>query len=214
MTGQRYPYVALEGVNGAGKSFARDQLERWFRQQGHDVFMYGQYGWLVPWASAVITAFRERRGGYSTEQLMEAHIADRKAALAQVVAENLACGPVIGDRSLISDAPYLDALEGIRAETVLDRYSRAGLTFPDITIYLDLEPEAAVERIALRGENLKRYETPHTLRAVSTAYRRIVDNGTLARLTTVIEADSRNLQRMLPELEMALTAQRSAWSPA
>jgi thymidylate kinase len=200
----RYSYVALEGVNGAGKSFTRDMLQRHFRQSGHDDFLFVQYGWLVPRAAAVIVAFRERRGGYTTAELLDAHVADRRAVFRQVIGPNLEAGPVIGDRSLVSDAPYLEALDGVPAETVLETYLRAGLPFPDVTVYLHVDPDEAVQRIWSRGEHLKRYEIPEIIRAVAESYQRIVHNGALSRVTHVIVADGRRPEAMLPELDAFL----------
>ena len=211
MNGGRFPYVALEGVNGAGKSYTRDILERYFRQRyGEDIFMFGQYGWLVPRAAVVIVAFRERRGGYTKAELLDAHVADRKVVLAQVIGANLRSGPVIGDRSLISDGPYLEALEGIPAETVFEHYVSAGLSFPDVTVYLRVDPDEAVRRVRSRGEALKRYETPEIMRAVAESYQRLVTEGSLAKLTRVVVASGRDPAAMLPELDDILSEYRSA----
>jgi len=205
----RFPFVALEGVNGAGKSFARDLVERHFQQSGHESFMFGQYGWLVPWATAVIVAFRERRGGYTISELLEAHVADRRAVFRQVIGPNSESGPIIGDRSLISDAPYLEALSGVPAEKVLEVYQAAGLPFPDVTVYLHIDPSDAMRRLHSRGESLKAYETSEIIRAVVASYQRIVETGALARVSHVITADGRNPTAILPQLDTFLRSQRN-----
>lgn len=199
-----HTFMAIEGINGAGKSTIRDVFERHHLGCGEEVFLLGQYGWLVPAAAATIIAFRERRGGYTNDQLIAAHLADRAITYHDIIAPHLRHGPLIGDRSLISDGPYLEALEGIPAEQVVETYAEANLVFPDVTIFVPAEPRQALKRIDNRGGGRKVYETYEILRKVNAAYERLVEGSLLRSLTTVLRADS------VPQADLPALAKRSA----
>ncbi|GAB2695113.1 hypothetical protein [Kitasatospora kifunensis] len=201
MSSLRNSFVAIEGINGAGKSSIRDRLEGFCESQGLDVFLLGQHGWLVPAATSTILAFRERWGGYTLEDLLTAHVADRRATYDQIIENHLMkWGPLIGDRSLISDAPYLEALEGIPAEQVLERYVEAGLVFPDATVLVDIDTSEALQRIDKRGGGRKVYETLDVLAQVNAAYQRLADNGVLCSLTDLIRTDGSASEDVLDAL--------------
>ncbi|MFF0087082.1 hypothetical protein ACFYR1_46620 [Streptomyces canus] len=197
MSRRRNLFVALEGINGAGKSYLRDVLQDHFESRGEPVFLLGQYGWLVPSATATILAFRERRGGYDEAELLAAHVADRRVTQAEVIGPNLVVGPLIGDRSLISDGPYLEALEGIPAEKVLELYAESGLVFPQLTVFVAVEPAKALDRIDGRGGGRKVYENLEVLKRVSASYERIVESGFLASFTSVVSTDGSRHQEVL-----------------
>jgi dTMP kinase len=186
----QHPFIAIEGINGAGKSTIRDVFERHHTDRGEDVFLLGQYGWLVPSAAATIIAFRERRGEYTNYELIAAHLADRAMTYRDIIAPHLRHGPLVGDRSLISDGPYLEALEGIPAEQIVETYAEANLVFPDVTVFVPAEPRQALERIDNRGGGRKVYETYEILRKVNAAYERLTEGSLLRSLTTVVRADS------------------------
>lgn len=207
MTGL-HPFVAIEGINGAGKSTIRDHFEDYYTSRGESVFLLGQYGWLVPSATATIVAFREGWGGYTADELLAAHVADRAVTYSHIIEPHLHCGPLVGDRCLVSDGPYIEALEGIPAEEVLAEYLAHGLVFPDVTLFVPVDTGEALDRIDRRGQGRKSYETMEILRRVNEAYERLMASDLLASATRIVRADGppHELPTLVAEMASAAMA--------
>jgi dTMP kinase len=195
-----YVFVALEGANGAGKSTIRDILETELTaRSGRPVFMLGQYGWLDPNATRTILTTREFLTTRSTDELLSAHITDRRLTNREIIVPNLERGYVVGDRSIVSDGPYLEALAGIPAEEVFDLYEEAGLRLPDLVAYVKTDVRIALERISVRKQNRKAYEGEHHLGLVIAAYDRLITTGYLQSRCRVVTMTS-----SAPDIELLI----------
>jgi dTMP kinase len=83
--------------------------------------------------------------------------ADRARHLSEVILPNLNEGKiVISSRYVFSTYAYFFG-RGLRDQVWLATINRYSIE-PDLTIFLDLEPEAALDRIAKRGDKPKREE--------------------------------------------------------
>lgn len=140
-------YVALEGVEGAGKSTVQAALAAALRADGHDVIEVREPGGtaageqiretvlhpdgiLSPWAEALLFA------------------AGRAQLAAEVIAPALAEGKwVIGDRSVYSSLAYQGAGRGLGIDKV-ETANRAGLgdVWPDLVILLRLDADRGLAR--------------------------------------------------------------------
>ena len=73
---------------------------------------------------------------------------------------------VITDRYYHSSLAYQSLAVGLPAVASLNERFRA----PDVTIFLDLEPEISLARIEARGETRERFEALDKLRQIQEAY--------------------------------------------
>ncbi|KNB53128.1 deoxynucleoside kinase [Streptomyces caatingaensis] len=172
--GRRFPYVALEGLNGAGKSTLRNSLEKSFWALGMDVYTIGQHSWQSPGAARVILDVKERRRAHPPERVRLAYLDDRRAQGEHILARVLREVPVIGDRSLVSDLVYLQALDGIPAAETFALYRRHGVYLPDLVIHVDVPPETALANLAKRGRQRKPHENPRHMRALAETYESVL----------------------------------------
>ena len=81
---------------------------------------------------------------------------------------------VVSDRYLFSSLAYQSA-EGVALDDLL-AFNRLAPD-PDLTIFLDIEPERALSRIESRGSPTSRYENAQALGAVWRAYNELRASG-------------------------------------
>lgn len=139
-------YVALEGIEGAGKSTIQEFLEVTLRNDGYEVVTVREPGStatgegirrllldgddMAPWTEALLFA------------------AQRAQLAAEIIEPALRRGAwVIGDRSVYSSLAYQGGGRGLGIEAVR-AVNRAGLgsTWPDLVIVLNVDPEAGLAR--------------------------------------------------------------------
>lgn len=142
-------FITLEGGEGSGKTTLIGALERKLRAIGHDVMVTREPGG-IPIAEAIreIILGRENTAmDPRTEALLYA--AARRQHLAEKVMPALAGGiDVICDRFVDSSIVYQGIGRGIGIEPVweINRFATEGC-MPDLTIYLDIDPEVGLARI-------------------------------------------------------------------
>lgn len=139
-------YIALEGIEGAGKSTIQKSLTVALRNDGYEVVNVREPGGtstgegirrllldgddMAPWTEALLFA------------------AQRSQLAAEVIEPAVSRGAwVIGDRSVYSSLAYQGGGRGLGIEAVR-AVNQAGLggTWPDLVIVLDVDPEAGLER--------------------------------------------------------------------
>ncbi|MGZ5384706.1 MAG: dTMP kinase [Acidimicrobiia bacterium] len=139
-------YIALEGIEGAGKSTIHETLSGALRQDGIEVVSVREPGGtatgegirrlllegddMTPWAEALLFA------------------AQRSQLADEVIEPALRRGAwVIGDRSVYSSLAYQGGGRGLGIEAVR-KVNQAGLgtTWPDLVIVLAVDPQAGLAR--------------------------------------------------------------------
>lgn len=166
-------YLAIEGVDGAGKSTVCARLAERLRQRGAEVTVVREPGGtelgeqirrlllhgedMAPWTEALLFA------------------AQRAQLAAQVIAPALARGEtVISDRTYYSSLAYQGGARGLGVDLVR-RVNEAGLDgiLPDLVVVLWLDPDSAharqdgLDRIGAEGGGFQR--------EVAAAYRALAD---------------------------------------
>lgn len=167
----RARYIALEGVEGAGKSTVAEAVAAELRSRGRRVVTVREPGGtplgeeirrlllhsgdVAPWAEAALFC------------------AQRAQLVDQVVAPALAEGIwVVSDRSYYSSLAYQGAARGLGMERVrtLNELALGGV-LPDLVVVLDLDPAAGLARQAdpdrIGGQGVE------FQRKVADAYRRL-----------------------------------------
>jgi dTMP kinase len=148
-------FLTLEGIDGAGKSSHIDALAALFRAAGRTVTRTREPGG-TPLAETLRGLILSQPMDALTESLLV--FAARRDHIVQVIAPALARGDVVlCDRFTDATFAYQGAGRGFDAEVLstLERWAQAGqggagddLLQPDVTLWFDLKPEVAAERLA------------------------------------------------------------------
>jgi dTMP kinase len=146
-------FLTLEGIDGAGKSSHLDAMEALFRAQGREVVRTREPGG-TPLAETLRGLILEKPMDPLTESLLV--FAARRDHIVQVIEPALARGDVVlCDRFTDATFAYQGAGRGFD-EAVLSTLEqwvqaeagRATLLQPHITLWFDLAPEIAAQRLA------------------------------------------------------------------
>ena len=161
-------FIVIEGIDGSGKTTLAKTIAE--AVGGADLtfeptkgaigqaLRSGSYGDIPPAAEALLFA------------------ADR-AIHTEEIKKKLDSGVwVICDRYLGSTVAYQSASFGDAADWdwLLGMQKKSVIT-PDLTILLDIDPEAGLKRVDVRGEALSRFEKLDFLKKVREAYLRLAD---------------------------------------
>jgi len=196
MTPRRGFFIVLEGVDGCGKSTQGRLLAERLRGMGYEVVETHE-----PSDGPIGRLLRERserglRFPPSVEALLYA--ADRLHHVEEVVKPALRAGCiVVSERYLHSSIAYQGA-GGVDVDWIR-MLNRCALR-PDLVVFLDVEPETALER--LRDRHLTAYEDYETQRKVREIYLRLVEAGELVRVDAErpVEEVHEELFRLVMEL--------------
>ncbi len=154
-------FIALEGGDGAGKSTQATALAEWIRSKGHEVVVTREPGGspIGQRLRALVLDVGNTGLSHRAEALIYA--ADRAEHVENVIRPALERGAVvITDRYMDSSIAYQGAGRDLAATEVarISRWATGGLV-PDLTVVLDVAPEAARERFT---EALDRLESEPT----------------------------------------------------
>jgi dTMP kinase len=145
-------FVSFEGIDGAGKSTHIEGLASAFREQGRVVTLTREPGG-TPLAEALRALVLNEAMDPLTEALLI--FAARRDHLQQVIEPALARGEVVlCDRFTDATFAYQGGGRGFDLEVLaqLERWVQGGegqrLRQPDVTVWFDLPPEVAAERLA------------------------------------------------------------------
>lgn len=148
-------FIVIEGLEGAGKTTARDTVVDELRQQGIEDIVFTREPGGTPLAEKLRDLVKQ---GVENEKLTDkAEVLMLYAARVQLV-ENvikpaLARGAwVVGDRHDLSSQAYQGGGRGIDSRLMQSlRDTVLGDFKPDLTLYLDLPPAIGLERARSRG---------------------------------------------------------------
>lgn len=179
--------VAIEGLDGAGKSTQVKRLGERLAARGYKVVVTrepteGTHGQRI----RELATHGQRA---TAEEELRLFQEDRAEHLVQVIAPALALGSVvISDRYTLSSVAYQGA-RGLDPAAILEE-SEARFPLPDIAVILELGPALGLERVRERGEPLvEAFERLDLLRAVAEVFRSI-DRPYVARIDASQDADA------------------------
>ena len=166
---QRGKFITFEGGEGTGKSTQAKRLAEQLEAKGIATLVTREPGGTPLGEDIRGLILKDRPQDPLTELLLFA--AARAEHMTAVIRPALDDGTwVISDRFIDSTRVYQGKLFSIEPELIaqLERYI-VGHDTPDLTLILDLAPEAGLERAASRGTlsryDAERIETHETLRA-------------------------------------------------
>lgn len=153
-------FIAIEGVDGAGKGVQSRLLQAALQSRGLDVVLTREPGGS-PGAEEIrnlLVHGAADRWDAMTELLLI--YAARRSHLTQTIEPALAAGRwVISDRFADSSRAFQGYAGGLGLKAVEDMHALAVGNFaPDLTVVLDLDPAISLERAAARGGKEDRFE--------------------------------------------------------
>ena len=173
-------FVVLEGIDGAGTTTQTARLAESLRRQGLRVRAtrepsdgpIGAFIRQVLSGRVVVPG----GGGLTWETMALLFAADRMDHVQTEIAPFVARGGVvISDRYDASSLAYQSVTSGTASDgpltwiRTLNRYAQR----PDLTIVLDISPEAAAARRAARGEAAQLYDQNEVQRALAVFYKNL-----------------------------------------
>ncbi|MBI2621809.1 MAG: dTMP kinase [Candidatus Levybacteria bacterium] len=173
-------YIALEGIDGAGKTVQSERLLSYFQEKGADAMIINEPR-RTGLIGRVINEFLQGRVKIPAASLQYLITADRIAELDELILPSLQKGgTLISHRCFWSAVPYgiLDQTDGkvnyekgntiIVAQSILSMYFQ--VLVPDITFYLDIPPKVGLDRLSKMGGALEYYEKLDKLKKVARGY--------------------------------------------
>ena len=145
-------FISFEGIDGAGKSTHIEGLAQWFKSRGHVVTLTRE-----PGGTPLAEKFRELALHESMDPLTEALVmfAARREHLVQVIEPALARGEVVlCDRFTDATFAYQGGGRGFdwnvlkALEQMVQKVPSSTLRQPDLTIWFDLPPSVAAQRLS------------------------------------------------------------------
>ncbi|MEI2264997.1 dTMP kinase [Erwinia sp. CGal63] len=149
-------FIVIEGLEGAGKTTARDSLVAVLKQHGVDDIVFTREPGGTPLAEKLRELIKQGIDGEPITDRAELLMlyAARVQLVENVIKPALARGAwVIGDRHDLSSQAYQGGGRGLDSELMLQlKRSVLGDFAPDLTLYLDVTPEIGLQRARARGE--------------------------------------------------------------
>lgn len=164
-------FVVLEGLDGAGTTTQLELLSRRLAAEGIEHLCTREpTGRLVGRAIRQILSGRLLRsdgGAFDADTLALLFATDRLDHLTHVVEPALAHGKwVLSDRYVHSSLAY----QGMEVDRHWVAKINEGARAADLVIWLDLDPEACMARVAARGGERDIFETAEKLRLFAEGY--------------------------------------------
>ncbi|MBM4035480.1 MAG: dTMP kinase [Planctomycetes bacterium] len=159
-------FIVLEGIDGSGTTTQSRLLAEWLESLGHSVTLTAE-----PTGGPVGTLIRQILQGAVPEAdettMALLFAADRAWHVSGTVVPALDAGRiVVSDRHYLSSVAYQSTgVDMAWVESLNSRFPR-----PDLTVFLDIAPSAALERKLRGGNAAERYERVGTLERVRANY--------------------------------------------
>ncbi|HEX2277822.1 MAG TPA: dTMP kinase [Candidatus Tectomicrobia bacterium] len=162
--------VALEGIDGTGKSTQVRRLTAAFSAEGYDVLSLSEPT-HSPWGRRLREAMTAGRRLLAPSQELDLFLQDRRYDVAAHIKPALAARKLVFmDRYYFSTMAYQGAL-GLDPETIR-RLNEAFAPVPDLVFLLLVSPDRALERIRQgRGQTDDVFEREDDLRRVDGIFR-------------------------------------------
>ncbi|BCO09197.1 hypothetical protein GF1_15730 [Desulfolithobacter dissulfuricans] len=159
--------IALEGIDGTGKSTQIKLLADYLRQKGCEVVVTREPT-DGPWGRRIRELYKDR-SSCTPEEELEMFINDRRDHVREVIEPALASGKIVlTDRYYFSTAAYQGAA-GMDVDHIFacNRFAPQ----PDLVILLSMDPGTSIRRIAeIRGEKPNDFEQVDQLRQVAAIF--------------------------------------------
>ena len=173
-------YIAFEGIDGAGKTTQAEILKKYLEKKGREVILTKEPTQNPP-IGILIHDFIKGRVKFPPVSLQYLFAADREIHQKGLIEPNLKNGKiVISDRCFWSSVAYgiLDKKGDVQklgnseillvSESILSMYHQ--FIAPDMTFYIDVDPQTAIERLSYMKRQREYYETSEKLKIIKAGY--------------------------------------------
>lgn len=179
--------IALEGIDGCGKSSQAARLAAALRSRGRRVSCFREPGDSEPGRELRRTFVQGRH--LTPAEEVRLFLEDRRIDVRDNIAPALARGEVVlMDRYYLSSVAYQGAL-GMDPEQIR-RDNEAIAPRPDLTLLLDLEPAVAAERIHAARGGVNSFEELAYQERVRELYLGYVDGHSVVRVDAERDPDA------------------------
>jgi dTMP kinase len=190
-TRRRYPLVALEGPDAAGKTTIRTRLFARLEELGHSVLSTVPFSYLSVRETEVITNARFRRIPYPPAEITSAYVRDKELLGRTLFQPQLEWRPVLVDRYLASDMVYHEVLWGIPPDTTYRAYVESAVTIPDLTILVETPVDVAQARLKTRDPaSLRHWDAPDVQKRIAAGFHAIYTEDQYSGLGESIIVDN------------------------
>jgi dTMP kinase len=150
-------FLALDGIDGVGKSTQIELLAQWLRERGRQVLTCRDPGSskLGEAVRAIVLGHHETPVGMRAEMLL--YMAARAQLVEEIIRPALAAGAtVISDRYLLANVVYQGYGGGLAVDELwtVGRIATGGLE-PTLTLLLDMPPEASLRRLSGKPDRME-----------------------------------------------------------
>jgi dTMP kinase len=159
--------IAIEGIDGAGKTTQVARLHDLLLSAGFDVVRTKEPT-NGPWG----TRLRESAaaGRLEVEEELDLFLRDRQEHSERLLAPAVEAGKIVlVDRYFGSSAAY-QGNRGVGTAAEVLALNEARFLLPDLMLLLEVEPEQGIERIRARGDVPNEFESLDGLRAVQAGF--------------------------------------------
>ena len=168
-------YIAIEGLDGSGKSTACKKISEMLRAAGLEVLEVAEPG-TTQAAQKIRTIHKEYKVSDEVRTLLMN--AARIDLLQQLVVPALKAGSVvISDRCYLSTDCYQSGFFAKQVDELVFESPRCGCVRPDIIFFINASPEVCKARMIERGEPTDAMESKGDA-FFEAAYQRYLDAGT------------------------------------
>ncbi|MEW2498190.1 thymidylate kinase [Streptomyces nodosus] len=151
MLNARNPFIVVEGLDGTGKTTLRKGLFRLFEglYRGTPLAVLTA-NFLDASVAADLVEGKYQPDPDNRLHYLAALAADKQATATRLIAPSLPVRPVIADRWLLSELAFFAVKHGRAPKETYPHLAESLSVIPDLTLVLDISPEAAMERAAAR----------------------------------------------------------------
>ncbi len=195
--------IAIEGIDGAGKTTLAKKLKKWFENRGMKATIVKEPG-ESEWGKMV----RERN--FSAEEELELFLKDREVNVKEKILPEISKGNVvIMDRYYYSNIAYQGA-KGLSIDEIKAKNERIAPK-PDIVLLLDCSPEKCVERVKKRGKT-SRFEKLDYLKKVRELFLKIASTDERVKIINAEKSEKEVFESAIKIIEEFLSKRDSSLS--
>ncbi len=179
-------YIALEGIDGSGKTTQAEKIAEYFEKQGKTV-IHTREPRSEGLVGSIVREVLQAKIKIPSIALQYLFSADRAIHHEEIIVPSLKAGKVvISDRCFWSAVPYgiMDRTESsyelteanqiLIAQSILSMYHQ--FIVPDHTFYLKISVETAVKRLEGVEKTQEIYEKKETLQKITSGYDWLVEH--------------------------------------
>lgn len=141
--------IAFEGIDACGKTTLANAVMDRLQDLGHTVSLTSELGREESWS---VTARERLMRARNKQEQYTAVVGARTTHYCLILRALRPSTIVLMDRYLLSTMAYQTGDAGLSANTMLSLHKLSDLPVPDLTIFVDLAPEVAEQRIKARGK--------------------------------------------------------------